>query len=376
MQKGSGSTDESDIGAGPSIATAPARHTGLDLPSADAVSALRIVGAKLPEIPLPPEKRVFNLGSDDHPDIDIRVSSRIAKGDERTEEHVSRVHLQLQRKGNRLWIVDQNSTNGTFIKDRREHEGFISAGDMFRVGDDVTLLAMDDQMRLLRPTLRWVLGFDAHAYVDSTLAVVSAGDPLLLVGPAGCEQRYLAEQIHATSARRARGFVSVASPLSERAQAGGLASASRGTVYVDLSEFSRLPAWFVSNLFGETYQVRPIIAAPSVEFARKHLGDLNLLRLRVIAIPPISERRQDVPGILNSLFRQPPLQSERELAELGELRVERLKAFDWPGNFDDLRRNAPKILAFIKAGFNETAAARALGKSRQSLGESLRRIGL
>ena len=74
-----------------------------------------------------------------------------------------------------------------------------------RVGD-VTLLAMDDQMRQLRPVLRWVLGFDAHAYVDGTLEVITAGDPLLLVGPPACEQRYLAEQIHDTSARRSFGF--------------------------------------------------------------------------------------------------------------------------------------------------------------------------
>lgn len=362
--------------AGPSIPTAPAQPSGLVLPPADAVTALRIVGTKLPDISLLPEKRIFNLGSDDHPDIDVRVSSRLAKGDDRAAEHVSRVHLQIQRKGNRLWIIDQDSTNGTFIKDRREREGFIAAGDMFRVGDDVTLLAMDDQMRLLRPTLRWALGFDAHAYVDAMLAVVSSGDPLLLVGPPACEQRYLAEQIHATSARRALGFVAIAPPLSDRDQAGGLASASHGTVFMDLENFSRVPAWFVGHLFSDTYQVRPVIAAPTVEVARKHLGDLRMSRLRVITLPAIRERRNDVPGILNSLFRQAPLKSEREIGELGESRIARLKSFDWPDNFDDLRRNAPKILAFIESGFNETAAARALGKSRQSLGESLRRIGL
>lgn len=375
-RKATGTGDKAKADAGPAVPTAPAQHTGLVLPAADAVSALRIVGTKLPEIPLPPEKRIFNLGSDDHPDIDIRVSSRLAKGDEQAAEHVSRVHLQIQRKGSRLWIIDQGSTNGTFIKDRREREGFIAAGDMFRVGDDVTLLAMDDQMRLLRPTLRWVLGFDAHAYVDTMLAVVSSGDPLLLIGPPACEQRYLAEQIHATSARRGLGFAAITAPLSERDQAGGLASASHGTVYMNLEDFGRVPAWFVGLLFGDTYQVRPIIAAPSVEVARKHFGDLNMPRLRVITVPAIKDRRHDVPGILNSLFRQPPLKSEREITELGASRLERMQAFDWPDNFDDLRRNAPKILAYIESGFNETAAARALGKSRQSLSESLRRIGL
>jgi hypothetical protein len=47
-----------------------------------------------------------------------------------------------------------------------------------------------------------------------------------------------------------------------------------------------------------------------------------------------------------------------------------------PDNFDNLRRNAPKILAYIEAGFNERAAARKLGKSHSTVSESLRRIGL
>jgi len=374
-QPGAANDEKSAGDAVPSIPTAPAEQTGPSLPPADAVTALRIVGSRLPEVMLPPEKRIFNLGSDDHPDIDVRVSSKIAKGDDQAQEHVSRVHLQIQRKGSRLWISDKDSTNGTFIKERRERDGFIAAGETFRVGD-VTLLAMDDQMRLLRPTLRWVLGFDAHAYVDKVLGIITSGEPLLLVGPPGCEQRFLAEQIHATSARRALGFAVIAPPLSDREQGGGLAAAANGTVYLNLAEFPKLPAWFVGHLFGETYPVRPIVAAPTVETARLRLGDLNMPNLRVITIPSIKERRNDVPGILNSLFRQPPLRSEREVAALGEAKLDRLRAFDWPGNFDELRKKAPDILAYIEAGFNESEAARKIGKTRQSLSELLRRIGL
>ena len=208
------------------------------------------------------------------------------------------------------------------------------------------------------------------------LELVVRGDPLLLLGPPACEQRYLAEQIHATSARRGAAFVAISPPLGARDQAGGLATATRGTVYLNLAEFGKLPAWFVDHLFGASYQVRPIISSPSVETARLRVGDLNMTRLRAITIPSIKDRRQDVPGILNSLFRQPPLSSMREVGELGAARVERLRAFDWPDNFDDLRRNAPRLLAYIESGFNERAAARKLGRSHQAVSESLRRIGI
>ena len=113
-----------------------------------------------------------------------------------------------------------------------------------------------------------------------------------------------------------------------------------------------------------------------MEAARLCLGEHNLPKLCVITIPAIKDRSGDVPGILDSLFRRPPLESEREVATLGESRLERLKAFDWPDNFDDLRRNAPKILAYIEADFNMRAAARNLSKSHQALSEALRRIGL
>ena len=53
-----------------------------------------------------------------------------------------------------------------------------------------------------------------------------------------------------------------------------------------------------------------------------------------------------------------------------------LKAFDWPANLDDLRRNAPRILALIECGGNKRAAARLLGKKHQSLSDALARIGL
>jgi DNA-binding PucR family transcriptional regulator len=54
----------------------------------------------------------------------------------------------------------------------------------------------------------------------------------------------------------------------------------------------------------------------------------------------------------------------------------KLKAFDWPDNFEDLRRNARQILAYIEHDGNVSAAARALGVRRQSLAERLERIGL
>lgn len=49
--------------------------------------------------------------------------------------------------------------------------------------------------------------------------------------------------------RRGHGFASISVPLPERDQPGQLAAASKGTAYLDLAGFGRIPKWFVMNPF-------------------------------------------------------------------------------------------------------------------------------
>lgn len=371
-------------GSSQTLPTDPVREAPLSLLARDAVVSLRVVGTTT-ELLLP-ERPTFTLGSKPEPDVDVHVSSSMRSGDRRTE-HVSGVHLLVQRKGKHLWIRDQGTTNGTHIEDHLETEGAIVAGRVFRVGD-VALLPMDPSMRELRRHLQWVLGFGAHAYVDKVLPAVTTGAPLLLLGAGGCEQRLLAEEIHRTSSRRHRSFVRVTTPLTSRAeQVSHLAHADRGTLFVDLAEFKMLPAFFVQHLFGEQYHVRPIIAAPDYAAATRLLGDVAVACLRMIAIPAIRDRREDVPRLLDTFFRRIEAQRrrnashqddhegvKRQVAELGADAVARLVQFDWPHNFADLERTAPRLLALIESGGNVRAAARALGISHKALGDALRRV--
>lgn len=363
-------------GAPSGLGTAPQEDKGLALPPPDAVAALRVVGTGLPDVVLERSRRTFVLGSDpDDPDVHVRVSSRML--DPTRREHVSRVHLVLQRRGTGLAIRDQGSTNGTYIDDQLVvDERHLEAGDTFRVGD-VSLLVMDEPMMMLRPHLRWSLGFTAHAYVDEVLRQIRRGRPILLAGPPGCDQSFIAEQIHATSPRHQRGFAVVTRAFHGRAeQVSTLASASGGTLFIDLHALDTLPAFFAAELFGATYRVRPIIAARDRATAARAFGlnEAVAEKLDVVRIPAVKDRRDDIPRILNALFQR--LGKPRDVNELGSERVARLKAFDWPDNLDDLRRNAPRLLALIENGGNKRAAARALGVKHQSLMDALARIGL
>lgn len=118
--------------------------------------------------------------------------------------------------------------------------------------------------------------------------------------------------------------------------------------------------------------LRAIVSAPSLDAAHDavpaHVGLLHNVQ-----VPPLAKRRGDVPRLIDALFVRE--QSVRQIAELGEERVAKLKAHDWPGNFDDLRRNTKRLLALIE---HKTlrGAARALGVSAPALSEALHRIGL
>ena len=343
---------------------------GLDLPPLGAITALRIVGRNQ-ELPLLPTKRHFTLGSSPQPEVDLSVSS-LAGATAATREHVSKLHVTLQRRANRLWVVDQTSTNGTFVGDRRETAFDLAAGQSFRVGD-ITLLALDEALRTLRPSLQWVLGLEAHAAVDEALQVVASGTPLLLLGPTGCGQRALAEAVHRTSARSGHPFVAIQPPLATLPeQLAVLAHASHGTAFLDLSLVDGPSARFVDELFGPTYRIRPIIAAPEIDLAGVRLGRERLPRLRVIGIPSLSHRAAEVPRLFDILFRRAG--SKHSVADLGTASVAGLCARDWPNNLHDIELAAPRLLALLDHGKNVTAAAESLGMSRQALSKWIARL--
>ena len=351
--------------------TDPSDDPGLSLPPADPVVALHVVGTEH-EIPLAPSRKIFSLGSAKAPDI-LHVSSRMVKGADYGLDHVSSLHVLVQRKGNRLRVRDQGSTNGTFLDDRREDEFEIAAGKSFRMGD-VTLLALDEMLQQLRPRLQWALGLSANAMVDKALEVIATGDAIALVGPADCDQLGLARDIHATSARRQHAFVAVEPPLAtRREQTAILEHAAKGSAYLDVSRFGDLPAYFVSHLFADAYHVRPIVAARDLDAIAKHLGHAHTNKLRIIAMPAIADRRADVPRLLEMLFREAG--SKRRIEELGTENVARLMSYTWSGNFEELRRWAPRLAAILDHG-GVRAAARALNMSHSTLLDWLDRVGI
>ncbi len=244
----------------------------------------------------------------------------------------------------------------------------------------ITLLALDPSLAILRHRLLWVLGLRNHAGADAAIQVIAANAPLMLLGPPGCEQRAIAEEIHRRSPFHDREFVIAPQTFASRAeQDATLARGTRSNVYLDFSlSAERLPNHFVSALFAHC---RPIVAAPTTARAAEVL-DTFARRLQAIDLATPSSRPDDIPRILDALIAREHAEQNQggellPLAALGEANVAALKAHPWPGHFNDLRRQVKRLHALPTNGVRARPAARALGlKSVASLIEALDRVGV
>ncbi len=70
-----------------------------------------------------------------------------------TDESVSRVHAEVRHEGDAYRVVDQGSTNGTFIGGARITDGFLRPGDVLALGRvQLRFMPRDSRVELLPST--------------------------------------------------------------------------------------------------------------------------------------------------------------------------------------------------------------------------------
>jgi hypothetical protein len=331
------------------------------------ITTLRVRGTGqqlvLPATPSFTLGREPTTGDPAAPHADVRVPSR--------RKAVSLVHATFEWRGDRLWCRDERSTNGTFADDQPQHDWFcITSGMRLDVGD-TKLLALDWRLAALQTPLAWCLGLDAVAAVDRALGLVPEDGPLLLTGPRGCDQEWLARRIHDASGRREHPFSAFTTKLPRGADAL-LTDARWGTVFVDLATVGKVSKAFAAKLFGgdtSPLRLRPIISATSHIASQRAFEDLA--QTQMLQLPPLAQRREEVPRLFDALMAEHG--SRHRIRDLGPPRIERLMEHDWPSNLDELREAERRIRALLEGG-NKTQAAKLVGSSRQALDKFLRRI--
>jgi DNA-binding NtrC family response regulator len=223
----------------------------------------------------------------------------------------------------------------------------------------------------------------ALARVRQQIAQVGPTDSsVLLLGETGTGKELVARAIHAASSRSARPLVSVncaALPRElveselfghEKGAFTGAAAQRRGrfelaeggTLFLD--EVGELPSEAQAKLLralqerefervGGTRTIRAdarLIAATNRDLqSRVSAGSFRAdlyYRLNVfpIELPPLRERREDIPPLVQHLAERAARRLGRELEAVAPSFIERAKAHDWPGNVRELENVIERAL--------------------------------
>lgn len=306
-----------------------------------------------------------------------------------TDRNVSRHHVAVWREGDRCFVEDLGSSNGTRLGGVR-----LALGERRRLGP-MEAVGLGSSLLVVRPPptpdgaadlVPCVLDDDEYRRVRTLAA--SPG-PIAIVGPAGVGKHTLARALHGLSGRTAVALREVTldavSPLEAEALIFGDSGAREPEGVLDRVDGGTL---VVSGLdaLPERTQLQLLDACERGEFTRRgstslHRVDVRIVFLsvdpldalrrlgavarrvvhrlasRTVVLRPLDERRDALVEITARLAKQlgagPGTMGEAEIAALAARR--------WPGNL-------PELAAAVRAAIDGPEAART--PSAQVVGES------
>ena len=243
-----------------------------------------------------------------------------------------------------------------------------------------------DKLRRENAAFRQQFGQDDHLggtsvainTVRATLKrVAPTGSRVLITGPAGVGKEIAARMIHNWSPRSAAPFVTVSAAMMspERmeeelfgteaegvARPGLLEQAHGGTLFLD--EIADMPmntqAKMLRVLTDQSYTrvggQRPVkvdvrvLSATSRDLAEEiaagRFREDLYYRLNVVPvrIPPLKERREDIPDLVNHFLTRFAAERRIPTPRIAEEALAALQAHDWPGNVRQLRNIIERTL--------------------------------
>ncbi|MBW8755363.1 MAG: sigma-54-dependent Fis family transcriptional regulator [Sphingomonadales bacterium] len=201
--------------------------------------------------------------------------------------------------------------------------------------------------------------------------IANTGSRLLITGPAGVGKEVAARLLHSWSPRASHAFVSVNSAritperfeqelFGEEADGslvrpGLLEMADGGTLYLDevadmpLSTQARILRVLTEQAFvrvGGHRQIRVDVRVVSStsrnlekEIAERRFREDLFYRLNVVpvSVPALSERREDIPGLVNQFFARYANEQGVPPPDISSEAMTALQAYEWPGNVRQLR---------------------------------------
>ena len=257
------------------------------------------------------------------------------------------------------------------------------------------------QRRDLTQSLKAVVGLkllvgQSPAFLAETRKIpllASCDGRVLILGETGTGKELFARAIHYLSSRMSNPFVPVscgAIPIelfenemfghvkgaftgATTSEAGLIAEADGGTFFLD--EVDCLPPLAQTKLlrFLQEGQYKPlgssksqyadvrIIAASNANLAEavkegKLRQDIYYrLNVAVIHLPPLRERRDDIPLLAEHFLTKYTHQFERDVRKLSEAALQKLSFYDWPGNIRELENTIERAVMLSESEFIEEA---------------------
>lgn len=304
-----------------------------------------------------------------------------------TDPSVSRFHVELSRRGDKVLVKDLGSTNGTQVNGLVLREAAVPPGTMLQLGhtqlevgsgqNRSIELAEGDALGPLKgqsPVMRALL-----VRIDKAARSEASA---LLTGESGTGKELIAQALHDRGPRAKKPFVTVdcgslspglvASELfghergaftgAERKHLGAFERADGGTVFLD--EIGELPPSLQASLLGVlerqrfrrvggtedlSVDVRVVSATHRDLRAAVNANTFRLdlfFRLAVVKldVPPLRARVEDLEQLITHFLREAG--SEATLDSLfPQDTLSALRAHQWPGNVRELRNLVESTLA-------------------------------
>jgi two-component system nitrogen regulation response regulator NtrX len=211
--------------------------------------------------------------------------------------------------------------------------------------------------------------------------VAPTNSRVMMIGPSGSGKELAARAIHALSARRSGPFVTVsaASITPERMEielfgtegdgerkVGALEEAHRGILYLD--EVADMPretqAKILRVLVDQQFErvggsrrvkvdVRIISSTAQnidtlIRQGRFREDLYHRLAVVPVVVPGLSERREDIPYLVDHFMRQVANQAGIRMRRMGDDALAVLQAHSWPGNVRQLKNNIERLMILAR----------------------------
>ena len=228
-----------------------------------------------------------------------------------------------------------------------------------------------------------------HAVEREISVAAACSAKVLVTGESGVGKELVARLIHERSSRRSTRMVTInCAGLPEtlleselfghvrgsftgayRDKRGWLEAAHGGTIFMDeIGEMSlRMQAMLLRFLeTGEIQRVgsdRPLpaldvrVIAATHRNLPQHVADKTFredlyYRLNVvhIEVPPLRQRRDDIPGLLSHFLRTFANSHRMDVPEISTDALQRLTSYEWPGNVRELKNVAERLVISSHSG--------------------------